>query len=61
MPGFHYPDGATPIDPDELEGLIPTHITRRGELDRWEQENINEAIAWFPFIFSQTATAVMLG
>ena len=31
---------------DEREGLIPTHITRRSELDRWEQENINEALAW---------------
>ncbi len=40
------PEGATPLDPDEMEGLIPTHITRRDELDRWEQENINEALAW---------------
>ncbi|MCF7958357.1 MAG: mobile mystery protein B [Phycisphaerae bacterium] len=43
---FNYPEGATPLDPDEIEGLIPTHITRRDELDRWEQENINEALAW---------------
>ncbi|HIJ69797.1 MAG TPA: mobile mystery protein B [Planctomycetes bacterium] len=43
---FHYPEGATPLDPNEIEGLIPTHITTRAELDRWEQDNINEALAW---------------
>ena len=43
---FEYPDGATPIDLDEAEGLLLTHITTRGELDRWEQDNILEAKAW---------------
>ena len=43
---FEYPEGATPIDPDEVEGLLLTHITTRGELDRWEQGNIVEALAW---------------
>lgn len=46
MMEFNYPEGATPLDPNEVEGLIPTHITKREELDRWEQENINEALAW---------------
>ena len=46
MPDFDYPDGATPIDPDEAEDLILTHITTRSELDRWEEENIVEAMAW---------------
>jgi len=46
MMDFNYPEGATPLDPNETEGLIPTHITKRKELDRWEQENINEALAW---------------
>ena len=41
-----YPEGATPLDPDEEEGLLLTHITTRGELDRWEQENIMRAMAW---------------
>lgn len=41
-----YPEGATPIDPDEQEGLILTHITTREELNRWEQENINRAEEW---------------
>jgi len=46
MIDFEYPDGATPIDPDEASGLILTHITTQGELNRWEQDNINEAFAW---------------
>ena len=41
-----YPEGATPLDPDETEGLLLTHITTRGELDRWEQENIRQAYQW---------------
>ena len=45
MMEFNYP-GATSLDPNEVEGLIPTHITKREELDRWEQDNINEALAW---------------
>ena len=46
MVDFEYPQGASPLDRNEIEGLIPTHITTRGELDRWEQDNINEALAW---------------
>jgi Fic-DOC domain mobile mystery protein B len=41
-----YPEGPTPINPDEADGLLLTHITTRAELDRWEQDNINEALAW---------------
>jgi Fic-DOC domain mobile mystery protein B len=43
---FEYPAGATPIDPDETAGLLLSHITTRGELDRWEQDNIVEALTW---------------
>jgi Fic-DOC domain mobile mystery protein B len=43
---FRYPAGATPIDPDEAKGLILTHITTLGELNRWEQDNILEAKSW---------------
>jgi Fic-DOC domain mobile mystery protein B len=43
---FNYPEGATPIDPDEAKDLLLTHITTRGELDRWEQDNIIEALGW---------------
>ena len=40
---FDYPPWATPLDSDEAEGLLLPHITSRGELDRWEQDNIMEA------------------
>lgn len=40
------PDGTTPIDPDEAEGLIPLHIRTQSELDAWEQSNIIEGLAW---------------
>ncbi len=43
---FDGPPGATPLDPDELDGLIPTHISRRGELDEWEAQNVLKAEAW---------------
>ena len=40
------PGGATPLEPDEADDLIPDHVTTRGELDAWEQENILEAERW---------------
>jgi len=43
---FNYPEGATPLDPDESDGLLLTHISTRTELDRWEQDNILEALDW---------------
>jgi len=46
MMKFEYPEGATPLDPDESAGLRLTHVTTRSELDRWEQDNIVKALAW---------------
>jgi Fic-DOC domain mobile mystery protein B len=43
---FDEPAGATPLDPDEAAGLRLTHITTRGELNRWEQENIAAGESW---------------
>lgn len=40
------PDGATPLDPDELEGLKFQHITTRSELDELEQVNIEQGLRW---------------
>jgi len=40
------PEGATPLDPDELEGLKFKHITTRGELDELEQSNIQSGLLW---------------
>lgn len=39
-------EGATPLDPDESEGLLPNDIVTREELDEWEQANIAQAEAW---------------
>ncbi len=43
---FEYSAEATPLDPDEMEGLIPTHIVNRGQLDELEQANIVAAQIW---------------
>jgi Fic-DOC domain mobile mystery protein B len=40
------PDGATPLDGEELEGLLPTHLVNRGQLNEWEQQNIEAALLW---------------
>jgi len=39
-------DGQTPLDPDERAGLIPSHLTTKGDLNDWEQENILQAVQW---------------
>lgn len=43
---FHTDDHATPLAPSERDGLIPTHVTLRGELNELEQKNIAEADTW---------------
>ena len=40
------PEGATPLDPDELAGLRFRHVTTRGELDELEQVNIESCLLW---------------
>lgn len=37
---FVYPSGATPLSQDEVDGLVPEHITTQAELNAWEQQNI---------------------
>jgi Fic-DOC domain mobile mystery protein B len=37
--------GSTPLDPDEVEGLIPTWIGTRSELNGAEQQNILDALS----------------
>lgn len=39
-------DANTPITPEEREGLIPTYITTRRELNEAEQININDGDRW---------------
>ena len=43
---FEYPPGATPLDPDEAQGLLPAHITTQGDLNIWEQTNILQGELW---------------
>ncbi len=43
---FNYPQGSTPLEPDELKALIPTHITTQEQLNAWEEKNILEAQRW---------------
>jgi fido (protein-threonine AMPylation protein) len=39
-------DASTPLAAEEREGLIPSYITLRGELNEAEQANIVEADVW---------------
>lgn len=41
-----YQHGQTPLDEDECEGLKILTITTRGELDEFEQQNIEQAVLW---------------
>lgn len=43
---LEYIDGQTPLDEDEREGLLVPTIATRGELDEFEQQNIEEALQW---------------
>jgi len=43
---FHDAHGATPLDPDEATGLVPSHITTQGDLNAWEQINIIQGERW---------------
>jgi len=43
---FDADDDATPITPEERNGLIPTHVTLRHELNELEQQNILDADQW---------------
>lgn len=40
------PDGATPLDPDELAGLRLDSIDTRDDLNRVEQANIIDGLRW---------------
>ncbi len=41
-----YIDGQTPLDEDEKEGLRIKTISTRGDLDEFEQQNIEKAVEW---------------
>lgn len=41
-----YTPGATPLDQDEAEALIPKHITTQEQLNEWELRNILDGERW---------------
>jgi len=43
---IHYIDGQTPLDEEEKDGLLIPTISTRGELDEFEQQNIEQAVQW---------------
>jgi Fic-DOC domain mobile mystery protein B len=43
---LEYMDGQTPLDEEEKEGLLIPTIATRGELDEFEQQNIEQAVQW---------------
>ncbi len=43
---FDEPDNATPLEPEERNGLLQTWITYRSELNEAEQTNIAAGAAW---------------
>ena len=40
------PEGATPLEEDDLEGLIPEFVATRGDLNVVEFDNIAKALPW---------------
>jgi Fic-DOC domain mobile mystery protein B len=59
---FHNDEAGTPLEPQEREGLIPTHITTREQLNELEAKNILEAISWvFERRRDVTSEAFLLG
>ncbi|MFC2018856.1 mobile mystery protein B [Chloroflexota bacterium] len=46
MVSSKHANGTTPINPDEARGLIPNHLSNLEQLNRWEQDNITEAMLW---------------
>lgn len=38
--------GQTPLDEDDIDGLLIRTIATRGELDEFEQQNIEQAVQW---------------
>ncbi|MGH3521678.1 MAG: mobile mystery protein B [Mycobacterium sp.] len=49
------PSGATPLEPDEIEGLIPD-LQTTSELNEWEHANILKA---YPWAFSRAGLKVL--
>lgn len=46
MPIVTDQEGTTPLEPDEIEGLVPTHIETRDDLNALENANIADCLIW---------------
>lgn len=46
MDATNDPEGITPLDPNELDGLKFMHITTREQLNHLEQANIQSGLSW---------------
>lgn len=44
---IEYEKGQTPLSEEEMEGLLIPSITTKGELDEFEQLNIQKAVEWY--------------
>lgn len=53
---FQEPDDATPLEPEEREGLRQSWITTRADLNAAEQDNIDKGAAW---AFRQTRADIL--
>jgi len=43
---FIYAIGATPLNQDEINNLLPKHLTTQSELNEWEQYNVTKGEEW---------------
>lgn len=43
---FHSPYGATPLNPEEKEGLKFKNVSTKAQLDQLEQANIDDGLLW---------------
>lgn len=56
---FREPEDATPLSPEEREGLLQSWITRRSDLNEAEQANIVQGAAWARRSRGQSAKALL--
>ena len=57
---YEYAVGATPLDPDESVGLIPSHISNQSELNTWEEANIAQAEIWLDKKLKRLTSSMIL-
>lgn len=43
---FNYPEGATPLDPEDAAALIDSHVTTQGQVNELEFKNVSKGNLW---------------